>query len=55
MLYFDHDDERLARVETMFEELTRKPAPPRPGARVEVATRPLGSVPPKPLAAKSRL
>ena len=43
MLYFDQDEERLARVETMFEELTRKPAPPRPVARVVVATGPPGS------------
>ena len=43
MLYFDQDEERLAHVETMFEELTRKPAPPKPVARVVVATGPPGS------------
>ena len=30
MLYFDHDEERLARVERIIEELTRKPATQRP-------------------------
>ena len=30
MLYFDNDEERLARVERIVEELTRKPAPQRP-------------------------
>ena len=52
MLYFDQGEHRLARVETMFEELTRKPAPPKPVARVVVATGKLGSGPPKRLAAK---
>jgi hypothetical protein len=30
MLYFDNHEERLARVERIVEELTRKPAPQRP-------------------------
>jgi hypothetical protein len=54
MVYFDHDEERLVRVERIFEGLTRRPAPPRPVARVVIATRPLGPVPPRPLAAKPR-
>jgi hypothetical protein len=49
MLYFDHAEERLARVEKMIEELTRKPAPPRPAARVVVATGPPGTALPTPL------
>jgi hypothetical protein len=38
MLYFNNDEERTARVERMFEELTRKPAPPKLDARVPVTT-----------------
>jgi hypothetical protein len=53
MLYFDHAEERLARVDKIVEELARKPAPPRPATRVLVTTGPPGTASLK-LVAKSQ-
>ena len=53
MLYFNNDEERLVRVERIFEDLHRKPAPLKSVARVLVAAEPPGSRPmPAPPTAK---
>jgi hypothetical protein len=47
MLYFNSDEERAARVERMFEELHRDPAPARPSTWI-MLTDPPDPVPPPP-------
>jgi hypothetical protein len=51
MLYFDNDEERLARVERLFEDISRKPAPPKRATNVLVAT--LLAAPPSSMIAKA--
>lgn len=53
MLYFNNDEEQTAGVERTYEELHRKPAPPKPVARVVVVPAPPGAAA-KPLIAKSQ-
>ena len=53
MLYFNDDEERAENVERTYEELHRKPAPPKPVARVVVVPVAPGAAP-KPLIAKSQ-
>jgi|SoimicmetaTmtLPB_FD_contig_51_1385969_length_642_multi_2_in_0_out_0_1 hypothetical protein len=51
MLYFDNDEERLVRVERLFEDTVRKPAAPKRATNVLVAT--LLAAPPSPMIAKA--
>ena len=44
MIYFNHDEERAARVEKMFEELHREPAPLRPVAWILLTEPPVTTV-----------
>ena len=51
MLYFDNDEERRVRVERMFEDTIRKPAPLKPPTKVLVVTGP--AAPPSPTIVKA--
>ena len=51
MLCFDNDEERLVRVERLFEDTIRKPAPPKRATNVLVAA--IQAAPPSPMIAKA--